>query len=153
MSLSLSVPPTTTKSWTEVINYNETYKQPAHRTYNTKRKREEELRANQEPQNLEVPQVAKVYNASEASRKCYRDWYYRHRTEILDKQQLKNNNKRSTQAVSPSTLIPTAVPAAVTTDYTQRPNKRKLESLPTTTSSITYYFTKKIKTNNDEKPP
>jgi hypothetical protein len=52
----LSVPSTTSKSWTEVLNYNESYK---HRTYTTKRKREERLNPNPDPEYQQAEAVKK----------------------------------------------------------------------------------------------
>ena len=155
--LSLSIPPTTSKSWTEVLNYNESYK---HRTYNTKRKREE-LLATQNPPSLEG---TKDYNSTEARKKRKRANYDRNRDTILDNNKLYKQNKRSSIPTPSSTLIPTdptptpsstlILTAVDTTANTNIPsNKRKFEIPPPTTTSIADYFTKKKKLNEDDKPP
>jgi hypothetical protein len=100
-SLSLSIPPSTSKSWTEVLNYNESYK---HRTYNTKRKREEAL-ATYTPSTASL-EVTNVYTALEARNKRRRANYASNRDKVLEYNKLHKSNKRSTPTPS-STLIQT----------------------------------------------
>jgi hypothetical protein len=139
------------------LNYNESYK---HRTYNTKRKREE-LLATQNPPSLEG---TKDYNSTEARKKRKRANYDRNRDTILDNNKLYKQNKRSSTPTPSSTLIPTdptptpsstlILTAVDTTANTNIPsNKRKFEIPPPTTISIADYFTKKKKLNEDDKPP
>jgi hypothetical protein len=149
----LSVPSTTSKSWTQVLNYNESYK---HRTYNIKRKREEGLvNPNPDPE----------YQQAEAIKKRRRAHYDSNRDKILTNNTRYKRNKESS-LTSPSltqvstTVQPTTVanntPSTQPTETTTKQynfNKRKVHEISSTTATITDFFKKKQKHNEDDKPP
>jgi hypothetical protein len=154
-SLPLTLLPSTTKPWTEVLNYDPiSHEKPKHTTYK-KRKSD---------------QLATEFKTSESIRKRRRERYYNNRDDILDKKQLQYKNKQNNNTNSHNSQInsdnslthPDPLPIAhtntITTTTTIDTNNKLLyntkeTSKHTTTSTITDYFKKKITPKDDKKPP
>jgi hypothetical protein len=149
-SIPSSLIPTTTKSWTEVLNYDPTvYEQPKHKTYK-KRKSD---------------QLTKEFKTSESSRKRGREQYYDNKDDILDKRQSQrkhiHNNVTNSQNITTNPLIhpdplPNTNSVTITTNIDTNNrllNNTEETSKRTTTPTITDYFKKKITPKDDKKPP
>jgi hypothetical protein len=107
----------------------------------------------------ETPPV-KIFKTPESLRRNNRESYHRHRIPILDKRKEKRTLNTTTPILEPTPTLPqqslavvtTNIPSTSTMTLSLPSNKRKINASSTT--SITDYFTKKTKPNNDDdKPP
>jgi hypothetical protein len=149
----ISAPSTTSKVWTEVLNYNETYK---HRTYNTKRRREEQL---------VTPNPDPECQQTDAVKKRRRAHYDKNRDKILTNNKIYKHNKQSSLTLPSSTQISTTMqltaiannisPTQLTETAPKQYNfnKRKVHDISPSTTTITDFFKKQRKQNEDDKPP